>query len=242
MATALVEKTASTFPQPKNGSRVGEPAWDVALLYPPQGSWSEAEYLELGTYWPIEFVDGVVEFLPMPTLLHQLIVDYLHERFKAFIKENDSGVVLQGPLRVRVGKRVIRLPDVVFFRPDHIPADLRKMPNGADLAMEIVSEGRTNRERDYTTKRREYARARIAEYWIVDPQERRITVLTLDGNAYRVHGEFIPGQKATSVMFPAFGVDVNAVFPAGEGQTHPKKKSRGRSRSQSKRRPGGQPR
>ena len=62
----------------------------------------------------------------------------------------------------------------------------RKQPDGADLAIEVVSEGAEARERDLETKRAEYARAGISEYWIVDPQESRITVLTLDGQTSRI--------------------------------------------------------
>lgn len=83
--------------------------------------------------------------------------------------------------------------------------------------MEIVSDGAENRKRDLETKRQEYAKARIAEYWIVDPQEQRVTVLTLDGQTYREHGVFSPGQQATSVLLPGFVVAVAAVFAAGQG-------------------------
>jgi hypothetical protein len=58
--------------------------------------------------------------------------------------------------------------------------------------------------------------AGITEYWIVDPQEQRITVLTLDGQAYRLHGVFVPGERATSVLLPGLEVDVAAAFKAGQ--------------------------
>jgi Uma2 family endonuclease len=217
MATAPAQAKVSEFPQPMNGSRTGEPVWDVALWYPPQGYWSEADYVSLCPDWLVEFNNGIVEFLPMPTFLHQLIIDYLHEMLKAFLKGKGLGRALQGPLRVRVGERLVRLPDIAYFRHERIPVNRRQMPNGADLAMEVVSEDDENRERDYVMKRAEYAMAGIGEYWIVDPQEQRITVLTLDGGGYRVHGEFVPGQQASSVMFPAFAVDVAAAFAAREG-------------------------
>lgn len=69
--------------------------------------------------------------------------------------------------------------------------------------MEVVS---TDRQHDLVTKRAEYARAGIPEYWIVDPQERRITVLSLDGDAYREHGSWGPGQTADSSSLPGFAV------------------------------------
>jgi hypothetical protein len=39
-------------------------------------------------------------------------------------------------------------------------------------------------------------------------------VLTLDGHAYVVHGEFKRGERATSKLLPEFGVDVTAAVSA----------------------------
>jgi Uma2 family endonuclease len=72
---------------------------------------------------------------------------------------------------------------------------------GADLVMEVVSDA--DRRRDVETKRFEYARAGIPEYWIVDPSELRITVLHLTGDHYVVHGEFTPGGRASSALLPS---------------------------------------
>ncbi len=56
-----------------------------------------------------------------------------------------------------------------------------------------------------------------SEYWIVNPKSETVVVLTLDGAAYRLHGEFPLGTTATSVLLPALIVDVTAVFDAGRG-------------------------
>ena len=53
--------------------------------------------------------------------------------------------------------------------------------------------------------------------WKMDPEMQRISVLTLVGQAYAVHGEFGPDAQATSILLPGFTVDVAAVFAAAEG-------------------------
>jgi Uma2 family endonuclease len=201
---------------PRRPAKRGEPAWEIATLFPPQGEWSEPEYLSLNTKRLVELVDGFLEVQPAPTIFHQLIAQFLFKSLDAYVAALRAGLVFLAPLRVRLWPGQIREPDVVYLRPERV-RDRRKPPDGADLAMEVVSEGEENRERDLETKRIEYAKAKIAEYWIVDPQERKIIVLVLDGDAYRVHGEFTPGQEATSVLLPGFTVDVSAVFAAGEG-------------------------
>jgi hypothetical protein len=71
------------------------------------------------------------------------------------------------PLPIRLWPGKYREPDIAYFRPGRI-RDPRQPPDGADLVMEVASEGEENRKRDLQTKREEYARAGIAEYWIVD--------------------------------------------------------------------------
>jgi Uma2 family endonuclease len=196
-------------------SRPGEPTWGVATLFPLQGEWTEQEYLALDTNRLVELADGCLEFLPMPTVFHQLILKYLFQLLDSFVKAQSVGEVLFAPLRVRLWPGTIREPDLVYLRPERI-RNPKKPPNGADLAMEVVSGSPDDRKRDLVIKRKEYAKAGIAEYWIVDPDERKITVLTLRKKTYRVHGEFAPGATATSVLIPGFAVDVTATFAAGE--------------------------
>ena len=82
--------------------------------------------------------------------------------------------------------------------------------------MEIVSGGRDDRRRDRVVKRAEYAAAGIAEYWIVDPDERAITVLRLDGDEYTLHGRFTDGMEASSARLPGFAVPVADVWAAAD--------------------------
>ena len=53
----------------------GEPAWEIATLFPVQGSWSEAAYLTLRTNRMLELNDGFLEILPLPTYFHELIIE-----------------------------------------------------------------------------------------------------------------------------------------------------------------------
>src|SRR5262249_15624949 len=131
-------------------SQLGEPTWEVAYLFPSQGEWTEAEYLALDTNRLVELSEGRLEFLPMPTIFHQLIVDFLHSLLKAFVTARASGLVLFAPLPVRLSAGKFREPDIVYLRPERA-ANLRGQPDGADLVMEVVSEGQENRERDLET-------------------------------------------------------------------------------------------
>jgi Uma2 family endonuclease len=191
-----------------------EPAWEIARLFPPQGTWSEEDYLDLATNHLVEFSDGNIEVLPMPTVMHQLMVLYLYKLFDSFVESRQLGRVLVAPLKVRLRTGKFREPDVLFLRRGKIARMGNQYWDTADLVMEVVSDD--NRDHDLKKKRREYALAGIPEYWIVDPQDSTITILTLnprkEKKSYIVHGRFAAGDRATSKTLPGFEVDVTAVF------------------------------
>jgi Uma2 family endonuclease len=203
---------AESFPIPTHSSpKPGEPVWDLALMYPFQGGWTVENYLALESGLLVEFSDGFIRVLPMPTLLHQWIVRFLFRQLDAFVNDRGLGEVLLAPLPIELTATKYREPDLVFLRPRRIKK-WKGHPVGADLVIEVVSEGQENRQRDHVEKRAEYAVAGIAEYWIVDPQERTITVLVLAGQQYREHGLFRAGQAASSVLLDGFTCEVNDVF------------------------------
>jgi Uma2 family endonuclease len=193
-----------------------QPAWDIALLFPSQGEWSEEEYLSLNTNRLVEFSDGLVEVLAMPTMGHQKIVAYIHRRLFDFVMALNLGTVLLAPFRVRLWPGKIRQPDVVFLEKEHGGRMGEELWQGADLGVEVVSHD--SRHRDHEVKRAEYARAGIREYWIVDPGEQVVTVLQLAAGAaaYTVAGEFRPGDTARSVLLPGFALEVDAVLAAAK--------------------------
>jgi Uma2 family endonuclease len=201
--------------KPALASGLGEPAWEIAQLFPVQGQWSEGEYLALDGNHLLELSRGVLEVLPMPTTSHQYVTLYLYRLLLAFAAAHQLGEVLSAPIRVQLWRGTFREPDVVFMLAAHINRIGEDYWKRADLVMEVVSGGREDRRRDLVLKRREYAQARIPEYWIVDPHEERITVLRLAVKRYVVHGEFSKGTLATSYLLPGFEVNVTEALSQG---------------------------
>ena len=189
-----------------------EPTWEVAKLFPDQGLWSEDDYLALDTNQLIEFSHGVLEFPPMPTTSHQGIAFWLCQLLVQFASPRQLGRARMAPLKIRLCDGKFREPDVVFMLREHDGRIGEQVWNGADIAMEVVSDD--DRRRELEIKRREYAQAGIPEYWIVDPQTKTITVLVLDGTQYVEHGVFALGERATSRLLSGFVADVTAIFDA----------------------------
>lgn len=193
-----------------------EPAWDVARLFPAQGAWDSFDYLQLthGTNRLIEFSDGQIDVLEMPTTAHQLIVAYLLAALQDFVKPAGLGTVLPAPLRVQIGVNKFREPDLVFLLQEHRDRRGNEFWQGADLVVEVVSDHPKSRERDLRQKPADYAEGRIPEYWIVDPVEESVTVLRLAGDQYVTHGVFSRGEQASSILLDGFTVDVAGVLDA----------------------------
>ncbi|MBI4606146.1 MAG: Uma2 family endonuclease [Planctomycetes bacterium] len=199
---------------PGGAEAKAEPPWAIATLYPAQGRWSEEDYLSLPTNHLVELSDGSVEVLPMPTPLHQMIVSYLHEALQGFVRARRLGRALPAPVPVKLWPGKHREPDVVFVRTSAEDLRRSKYLTRPDLVVEVVSP--EDPERDWITKLREYPKAGVKEYWIVDPRRAVIAVYTLQRRSYKLHGEFRKGQRATSRLLEGFSVAVEVALAGGE--------------------------
>ena len=185
-------------------------------VMPSQGCWSDEQYLWLTdqTRRLIEFTDGHIEELPMPTATQQIILAFLYDLFKPYLKPR-GGIVLFAGLRMRVREGKFREPDLLLLRDRSDPRNQDRFWLGADLTVEVVSPD--DPARDLVEKRADYAEAGIPEYWIVDPRFETVTVLSLAGDAYVEHGVFSCGDTATSRLLEGFAVDVTALFDDAKG-------------------------
>jgi Uma2 family endonuclease len=191
-------------------SKPGEPVWELATLYPYQGEWTVDSYLKLKTTRLIEYDAGKLEFLTMPTRDHQQIVWFLAQSLKSFLLPR-GGDAWFAPIRVRVADDKFREPDLVAFLDKKDPRAENEFFSGADLVMEVVSEGSENRERDYIRKRADYEAAGIPEYWIIDPEQQTVTVLALHDGKYVEHAAGVSGRVGSALM-AGFQIETKEVF------------------------------
>lgn len=167
-----------------------------------------------------ELIDGVVCMSPSPKFDHQDIVGEIYAPLRAYVSRlglgkavTDTDVVLRqgGP----DGDLIYR-PDVLFIRADRV-AHIVDYPHEApDVAVEVISPG--TRRKDLHTKRRDYERYGVREYWIVDPTNRSMTFLRLrEGRFVEVEPE---SDRYTSEAVPGFVLEldrIRALFPRQVG-------------------------
>ena len=183
----------------------------LGALLPPQGSWCDESYVWLTDHSRrlIEFTDGWIEELPMPTDTHQLVMLLIYQLLEKHVGAR-GGAVRVAPLRMRIREGKFREPDVLLLLDRRDPRRQDRYWLGADLVVEVVSED--DPARDYVEKRADYAEAGIPEYWIADPRDATLTILRLEGDAYVEHGLYRVDQVATPPLLDGLNVDVASVF------------------------------
>ena len=213
--TAELAAAEATSVATSAASTTSQATLDALLcdILPRQGSWSDEAYLWLTDYSRrlIEFTDGRIEKLPLPTFTHQAVLSFLHALFRAWLRPRGGVVVFSG-LRMRIREGKFREPDLLMLRDLSDPRCQDRYWLGADLVVEVVSPD--DPDRDLVEKRTDYAEAGIPEYWIVDPRDETITVLALEGESYVEHDVYARGGSAASALLEGLTADVAAVFDA----------------------------
>lgn len=191
---------------------MSEPAWDIARLFPAQGAWREEEYLDLAArHRRVEFDDGSIEVLPVPTRTHQHIVKLLLFCFDAHARATGGRVGFAGT-RLKLPGNKYREPDLLFAAAPNARYEGEEHWTGADLVVEVVSPGPQDHDRDYVRKREEYARAGVGEYWIIDPELKTVLALVLRDGRYVEHATWDAADVARPATVADVAVDVAALF------------------------------
>ncbi|RFU84529.1 Uma2 family endonuclease [Streptomyces triticagri] len=142
--------------------------------------WQAWKTLELPEGYHAEIIEGAIEVSPTGRLTHAQIVNRLRESLVLFLAKSEFQSLQDTNV---IHGRKAWTPDVLIAPRDlepHADEDgLGIKASAVSLVVEVVSPGRECRRRDRERKRREYARAGIPLYVIVDSHDARGTVTVL---------------------------------------------------------------
>jgi Uma2 family endonuclease len=164
-----------------------------------------------------ELARGVLEVTEVPNDPHGEIEWNVLRAFGRY-QEEHPGVIRRagssGSVRLRLPGMISgRNPDVsVVLRGASKDRRGRRRPS---LAVEIVSEG--GETRDYETKREEYLVYGLLEYWIVDPQAKKVTVLVREGDTW-ADRVFQSDEPVASLVLPGFATTVAELLRDDEAE------------------------
>lgn len=115
-----------------------------------------------------EWVEGEVILFMAPTRAHQSIVGFLFGLLLYYVSHFKLGEVYTSPFEMNTvpGKRY-REPDIVFVATANFYLlNDKGMAGAANLVVEVVSSESVRR--DYNEKLKEYEKAGVCEYWVID--------------------------------------------------------------------------
>ncbi|MEV5594989.1 Uma2 family endonuclease [Streptomyces sp. NPDC052496] len=144
--------------------------------------WEAWKAMELPEGFHAEIVEGFIEVSPTGRCSHGMIINRLREELVLYLRGSDHASfqdlnVMNGPS--------VWIPDIFIAPRDiqpHFTSDgLCVEASAVLLVVEMVSPGHRDRTRDRVRKRRDYARAGIAVYVIIDDYDELGTVTVLSG-------------------------------------------------------------
>ncbi len=176
------------------------------------------EYLAYddGTDTRYELVDGELVTMPPESPENLSIARFLLIQLLRYLPL--ERVVYNTEVEVTGSRARCRIPDLLVHSEDSLGAVsgmnratiTRDMPPPV-LVVEVVSPGEANRTRDYRYKHTEYAARGIAEYWIVDPETRQVTLCQWLEGQYEDQ-VFSGGDRIQSALIPEFLLTVEQLF------------------------------
>ncbi len=140
------------------------------------GGWTYHEFARLPSDRNrYEIIAGELYVTPAPGTPHQFAVVRLTALLDAFVVQHDLGWILPGPVDVLFAEGDYLEPDLVFVRRERrgIISD-RGIEAAPDLVVEVASPSTAKRDRGI--KRERYAYFGVPEYWVADPDTKRIEV------------------------------------------------------------------
>jgi Uma2 family endonuclease len=161
-----------------------------------------------------ELLHGELYMVPAPSTRHQRILGNLHLRLRTHADSHRLGEVLLAPVDVILGQgsgREVAQPDIIFIA--HARRDIIKLhgiEGAPDLVIEILSAGTAERDRGY--KRTLYARYRVPEYWIVDPDARTVEVYVTSGEGLADPTTFPADAALTSALFTGLAIPLAGIL------------------------------
>ncbi len=172
--------------------------------------WTYAEYSRLDDDQRYEIIDGNLDMAPAPDTWHQEWVGELFSLLKQQVRQFKLGRVFLSPIDVVLDEDNIVQPDLIFIAVNHSGMIQRRAIFGVpDLVVEIISPSSVQRDR--YAKRALYARFGVKEYWIGDPANKSLEILTLQQGRYELHGCAEEKGKLTSLVLPGLEFDLSNI-------------------------------
>lgn len=171
-------------------------------------------YDEMSETQKIEFINGEVIVHSPVKLRHSNASGNLFALLRAYVQKHTLGLVGYEKLLITLTRNDYE-PDITFFaqaKAQSFTPDQVNFP-APDFVVEVLSDSTESVDRGI--KFEDYALHRVAEYWIVDPEQESVEQYTLQGEQYELAVKVKSGV-IQSLAVEGFDIPVRAIFDPAE--------------------------
>lgn len=161
-----------------------------------------------------EVIEGVLYQSPRPALPHAAAASVVGEELGPPFKRGKDGpggwIILDEP-EIHLGADIV-VPDVGGWKRSTLPVlpDDAYLTVAPDWVCEVASP--STRALDRGKKLDVYQREKVRHVWVIEPLDRFLEVLELDGPSYRIVQRVSGEERARIVPFDAIEFDVAALW------------------------------
>jgi len=156
-----------------------------------------------------EVIGGELLVSPAPGTPHQRAVGALHAILREYVRECGLGEAFVAPFEVELAEDTAVQPDVlVLLRGQAARLTRERLLGAPALVVEVISY--SSKRTDRLQKRELYQAEGVAEYWIVDPELRRVERWTPGATAPEILTERVVWQPAAGT--PRLEIGLPALF------------------------------
>ena len=148
--------------------------------YTRQGQYTLTDYYALPDEQRVELIDGVLYDMATPTYAHQFIAGDVYAQMLAFHNQRKGPCIpMIAPFDVQLDRddKTMMQPDVLIVC-DRSKIIRRCVFGAPDLVVEVLSP--STRKKDMSLKLSKYISAGVREYWIIEPDTRKVVVHNFD--------------------------------------------------------------
>lgn len=159
-----------------------------------------------------EVLEGDLRMVPAPGGAHQWALAKLGAHLIVFVEQRDLGYCFPAPFDVVLAPDTVLQPDFCFVAKERFEGlyDGHGLTGAPDLVIEFLS--KSTAKLDRTTRRALFAKAGVRWLIFVDPADRRVEELRLQGDDYVLASEFGAEDLLELEAFPGFSIALGTIW------------------------------
>jgi Uma2 family endonuclease len=160
-----------------------------------------------------EVIEGELYVSRAPGIPHQRVTKNVIIIFGNYLEQHPIGEIIPTPGLVFDPHNAV-IPDLVFYTHERAKQIIHeeRLVAAPELAIEILSQGYQNVSRDRVAKRNLYAKRGVAEYWIIDANERAVEIYRVSKDRLGLIATLRDDDEVSTPQLPGLKFKVSSLF------------------------------